>query len=821
MDTVFQDFRYGLRTLRKSRGFTTIAVLTLALGLGANTAIFGILYALLLRSLPAPRPDRLVELGGIYRNGSKVPLSYGVVREIEQNQRVFSEVLAWTWGRRSNIQKDTRLFLANVRGVSGNYYSALDATPYMGRLIGPEDGSTTAVSAVAVLGYEYWQRQFGGDPKIIGTSIRIEGDPYTIIGVSRRWFTGMTPGELPEIAVPLTAPRFTSFMTQNAILWLWVTARLKDGVTIAQARDQLLSFWRDALAAHPPTTQPGQRLQSFLNMGLDLAPAATGINADLRKHFARPLYVLMGIVTLILLVACVNLANLMLARAAARLGDINVRVALGASRFRIIRQLLIETLLLAAGGALFAIAFASWGSRLLVAFMAHGLTDPILLDVRLDWRLFLFATGAALLTALLISLAPAWRLARQQPADLIRSDRRTMATGSGPLAKVLIVTQIAISLALLLGAGLLLRTFENLRSFDPHFERAGVLDIVLQPQPAMSKKLDMLAYRKDLANQLRAVPGVTSVGFASMDIPAGEDFGWRDSVSFMGDQTQGESGRVASMVIVSPEFFQTLGIPIISGRGFDWQDDAQHPPIAIVDDNLAHRLNTASQVVGMQVRFGVQSEFQGMQIVGVARSARLMDLRDGSAAVIYVPLAQHPQSYDGNLFIRARNPGAAAREVESVIQSAGQEYALKARTLQDTVDQALVEDQVTAMLSSIFAALALLLAGIGLFGLISYDVTRRTREIGIRMALGSQREAILRHIMRESLVLTVVGVLVGTPCALAATRLITHLLFGVTALDGLSFVIAASTLLLAGAIAGYWPARRAMSIDPIVALHYE
>jgi putative ABC transport system permease protein len=275
------------------------------------------------------------------------------------------------------------------------------------------------------------------------------------------------------------------------------------------------------------------------------------------------------------------------------------------------------------------------------------------------------------------------------------------------------------------------------------------------------------------------------------------------------------------MVIVSPEFFQTLGIPIISGRGFDWQDDAQHPPIAIVDDNLAHRLNTASQVVGMQVRFGVQSEFQGMQIVGVARSARLMDLRDGSAAVIYVPLAQHPQSYDGNLFIRARNPGAAAREVESVIQSAGQEYALKARTLQDTVDQALVEDQVTAMLSSIFAALALLLAGIGLFGLISYDVTRRTREIGIRMALGSQREAILRHIMRESLVLTVVGVLVGTPCALAATRLITHLLFGVTALDGLSFVIAASTLLLAGAIAGYWPARRAMSIDPIVALHYE
>jgi predicted permease len=533
----------------------------------------------------------------------------------------------------------------------------------------------------------------------------------------------------------------------------------------------------------------------------------------------------MGIVGLILLVACVNLANLMLARAAARVREINVRVALGASRIRIVRQLLVETAILAGCGAVLALMLASWASRLLVAFMSEGVAAPILLDTRPDWRVVGFATAAAVITALLISLVPAWQLSRQQPAELLRADRRTLATGSGRLAKVLIVAQIAISLTLLLGAGLLLRTFENLRAFDPRFDRAGVLEVALAPQPAKSSspasstKVDSIAYQKELLEQLRTIPGVISVALTSMEIPAG-DYGWRDSVSLMGNDASGESGRIATLAVVSPEFFQTLGIPISSGRGFDWNDDAQHPHVAIVDDTLAKRLNAPTAAVGTRVRFGVQAEFQDMQVVGVARSARLIDLRDASSAVIYVPLTQHLDA-GGILFVRAQNPAELSKQVASVIQSAGQEYAVKSRTLQDAADQSLVEDRVTAMLSTTFAGLALLLAGIGLFGLMSYDVTRRTREIGIRMALGSQRGAIVRLVMSESLVLTILGVVVGAPCAMGATRLIAHLLFGVTPVDRLSFAAAACMLLLVGGVAGYWPARRAIQTDPIIALRCE
>jgi len=398
MQSLRQHVRYGLRLIKQHPGFALVTVLTLAFGIGANTAIFSILDALLLRSLPVWRPDRLVEVAAIYRNGAKVPFSYPTFQELQGNQKVFSSFFGWTGSGDHNVEIDGALSRDSVRRVTGNYYSGLGATPLLGRLIAPEDADSSLGAPVAVIGYEFWNQRFARDPGIIGRVIRIEGSPFTIIGVSRKWFMGMTPGNPTDITVPVTAKPFPD-LTERSLLWIFATGRLRDGITIEQAGEQLRSFWHEALVATAPTTAPGQRLQSWLGMGMETNPAATGINADLREHFERPLHVLMGLSGLILLVACVNLANLALARVVGRTREMSVRVALGATRLEIVRQLLTETLLLSVAGTLLAFAFAIWGSDLLFATIASGLRSPVLLDLRPDWRIFCFTAVAAIGTA--------------------------------------------------------------------------------------------------------------------------------------------------------------------------------------------------------------------------------------------------------------------------------------------------------------------------------------------------------------------------------------------------------------------------------------
>ncbi|HEY6308513.1 MAG TPA: ABC transporter permease [Candidatus Angelobacter sp.] len=817
MRSLRRDVRYGLRLVRRNPLFSAVMVITLALGIGANTAIFSILDALLLRSLPVWQPDRLVEVCAIYRNGSRVPLSFPIFQQLASNQRVFSRLLGWTGGSRRNVEVDGALLLSSVRGVTGNYYGELGASPLLGRLVGPKDAESTSAAPVAVLGYEFWQERFGRDPAVIGKVIRIEGEPFTIVGVSRKWFTGMTPGDAPDITIPLSAGPFAKYTNNRSLLWILATGRLQDGTTAQQARAQLQSFWHETLVQAAPTAVPGQRLQSWLQMGLEVNPETTGVNRDLREHFARPLRVLMGVSILVLLVACVNLASLTLARSAIRSREMSVRMSLGATRLHVARQFLIESVLLSSAAALLAMAFASWTSRLLVAVMGEAASAPVILDLRPDWRVFSYTALVAIGAGVLIALAPAWQTSRQPASAVLQSQERTLATGTGRLGKGLIVTQIALSFILLIGAGLLLRTFENLRSFDPQFHRSGVLQLVLQRRPDAPETADMNSYRKQLLDAVASLPGVSSASFAGLEIPAGDNAKWKDTVSTATADSAGDAGRLAALVNVSPEFFRTLGIPIVAGRNFDWSDDGHHPRVAIVDSNLARRLAPSGDLLGTRVRFGVQPDFQQLQLVGVTRSARLIDMRDPNAFVIYIPSSQQPQ-YNGSLFVRAQNPAGIAKAVEREIQSLGREYAVSTKTLAETSDRALAEDRATAILSSMFAGLALLLAGIGLFGLMSYTVTRRTREIGIRMALGSQQSAILRLVLGESLLLTITGVVIGAPCALAATRLIAHVLFGVEPRDPLTFAIAAGALLAIGAAGGYWPARRAMKTDPIIAL---
>ncbi len=811
--TVIQALRRGIRQLARHPGFTAVAVLSLALAIGANTAIFSLLNALLLRDLPVRHPQSLVELS-VVRRGDKIPFSFPMFRELERGQKVFSGLIGWSFGEMANVELHGVLSLAELRYVTGNYFSELGATPLLGRLIAPDDVTLdgSAPSPVAVISYQYWQRRFGGAADVVGREIAIEGQPFTVIGVTRKWFTGMTTGEAPDVTVPMKATDV------RARLWIFITGRLRDGVSLAQARAQLQSLWPEVRRATTPTEAPGLRRQLFFSMGLDVAPASTGVNRMLRARFTRPLYVLMGIVGLILLIACVNLANLMLARAAARRHETSVRMALGATRWALAREVLTESLTLSAAGAILGLLFAYWASRLLVGLMTRGYRAPLILNLNPDGRVLALAAGSALLTGILFGVAPAWRRSREDPASVLQRGTRSMASGTGKLGKALVVTQIGLSVILVVGAGLLARSFRKLCSLDPGLEE-NVLEVALYPRPGGYEKLDMNGFRRQLTQEVLGLPGVVSAGISDSSVPALR--GWEDTVSTLPAPANPNAGPMAKEAMASPGFFRTLGIGLVSGRDFDWNDDPRHPRVAIVSRGLAERLFPSAQAVGQHIRFGFMPEFQDLEVVGVASDARIFDLHQKAEAVIYLPSLQH-QTQFGYLFVRTvETPGALAKAVAHQIELLGHAYALSTNTIAQEVDQALVEERVVALLSGFFAALALLLASVGVYGLMSYTVTRRTREIGIRSALGARQTTVLWLILRDALALGLGGIALGIAGALASNRLIAGLLFGISPRD-LPTIVGVSLLLLGVALfSSYLPARRASHIDPTAALRAE
>lgn len=827
MGTFWHDLHYTVRVLARNRGLTAAALLSLALGIGANTAVFSLIDTLLLRNLPVRHPEQLVELSSVRRDG-KIPFSFPMFREVERGQRVFSGLIGWSPGGMCNVEVNGVLSQEHVRAVTGNYYSELGVSPLLGRLITPEDvnlhnGST---SQVAVLGYEFWQSRFGSAPGVVGKTIRIEGQLFAILGVTRKWFAGMTPGEPPEVTIPITAQaliwgRSVQGLDDRSLLWVFPTGRLKDGITIEQARAQLQSFWPDVLAATTPTQTPGLRLQTFLSMGLDVAPAATGIAKDLRSKFARPLYVLLGIVGLILVVACVNLANLMLARAAARSHEMSVRVALGASRWMLARQVLTESLTLSLAGALLGLAFAYWGSRFLVSLMAQAYLAPLTFDLRPDLRVLTVTAGAAILTGILLGLAPAWRASREDPSLVLQQNARSSAGGVGRLSKALLVTQVALSVVLLVGAGLLVGSFERLSSIEFGFQKENLLEIALNHRPGGYQDLDMNAYHSQLIRRISGLPGVRSVGFSDGSVPNPE--GWRYTAAAMSGDSSAPVDLMANLAIISPGFFRTLGIALLRGRDFEWTDDEHHPHLAIVSNSLATQLFPNGNAIGQRIRFGVTPELQNLEIVGIASDARVFDLRDTSAPVVYVSGLQLPKGSQWSfLFVRTNEPPEAiAKPLVDEIELLGHEYVSRTRTVAQVADQFLVPERVTAVLSGFFAVLALLLASVGLYGLMSYAVARRTREIGIRAALGAKRENILWMVLRETLALALLGLALGVPCALAASRLIASMLFGVSPSDLPTMAGVSLLLLIVALVAGYLPARHASVIDPAVALRSE
>ena len=839
---LWENLSYALRVLRKSPGFTAVAVLSLGLGIGANTAIFTLINALLLRDVSVREPERLVEVSPVRCENAritadvsrascsqfdrKISFSYPMYRELERQQRVFSAVIGWSSGfDLARVEVNGALSQNEVFAVSGNYHSELGATPLLGRLLTPEDADPRSGSTlrVAVLGYEFWQRRFAGAPDAIGKQIRIEGTPFTIIGVTRKWFTGLSTGEPPEITIPITAqplvdPLAFKRIDDRSLLWVMVTGRLKHGVTIDQAHTQLESFWPDLLAATASTPTPGLRRQRFLSMGLDVSAARTGVAPELRAQFTRPLYLLLGIVGLILVVACVNLANLMLARAAARAQEMSVRVALGASRSQLAGRVLTESLTLSLGGAFLGIGFAYWGSGVLVTLMTEGALTRVTLDLRPDVRVLALTMAAAILTAVLFGLAPAWRSARQDPAAVLQRNKRSFASGGNRLSQALIVVQVSLSLILLLGAGLLMKSFQKLHSLDLGFAKHSLLEVSVQGRPEGRAKADARPYHQQLIERITRLPGVRAVGFAQGFLPSPE--GWHEEVSAATGDWSRASDVMADAALVSPDFFRTIGIALLRGREFDWTDDEEHPLVAMVSRSLAQRLFPKGDAIGQRIRFGVMPDLQALEIVGVAADARIFRLREAAAPVLYIPCLQHPNWTDwSTVFVRTKeDPGKLATSVRREVESLGQEYIVSTKTAEQVASESLASERVNALLSSFFAGLALLLASIGLYGLMSYAVTRRTREIGVRVALGAQQRRVRWMILRETLALTLLGIAIGIPSGLAATRIIASMLFGLSSSDLSTIVTACLSLLAVALFAGYLPARKASNIDPMLAL---
>jgi predicted permease len=821
MGSVYRDFSYGLKSFSRNPLFACVFVAALAVGIGAAISVFTVIDALVLRPLPVPHPEQLVDLTANYRGHSRIPISYPMFAELERRQRAFTNICGWTAGLTFSVDINGAVSLSDVRSVTGNYYSVLGANALFGRLINPGDTQGGQVSQIAVIGYELWKERFAGDPSAIGKTIHIDGRLFTVIGVTQKWFTGVTVGSPPEITVPAGALRSYDLQSRG-LLWLFVTGRLAGGDTIEHASAQLQSFWPRLLEATVPTESGGERRQSFLSMGLQLDPVATGAKlegGDLRARVQRPLDLLLGIVALILMVICVNLASLTLARATHRRQEISTRIALGASPWQAVRQFVAETLVLSCAGALLALPLSYWGSQLLIALMTRGQTVPALLDVRPDWRIFSCAACAAIFTGLLTGLVPAWQLSRQHPGSMLQQSVRTLGRGTGRLGRALIISQVAISLILLQTAGLFLRTLQSLKSFNPGFDKASVTELDLTPVPGGYQGVDKDSYRKQLTEAVAGLPSVRSVAFSNTPILAG-DVVSKEIVSSVPALSPADA-VAAALVIVSPGFFRTLGIPIVTGRDFNWSDDRRHPHAAIIDSSLARQLFPSGNPIGKHIRFGVLPDYQDLEIVGISHSARLLNIRD-SGAFLFLPSPQFGYSEEGGtLLVRGAVGPGFEKTVEREVESFGHEYSTRTTTVAQRSESSMVNEEMTASLSGFFAAVALMVAGFGLFGLLTYSITLRTREIGIRMAMGSQRAGILSLILHEALYLTLIGIGVGLPLAIAASRIFANMLFALSFADPMTLSTASLMLILTGLLAGLLPAIRAMRLEPMAALRHE
>ncbi|MBV9767253.1 MAG: ABC transporter permease [Acidobacteriaceae bacterium] len=814
-----REIVYTCRLLLKSPVVTAVAVISIALGIGANTAIFSLMNALMLRPLPVSEPNQLVSVSTVIAddpNGDE-GFSSIMAQEITKSQQVFSSVLSYfDLGDMSTFEANGIRFAGSLDQVDGNYYSTLGVQPFLGRLIRPSDVARDEGTSepVAVITYRCWESRYDADPAIVGKTIRIDGRPSAIIGVSPKSFNGLIIDGSSEVTVPIATPGAPVYRGRDT-LWLHLVGRLKPGITVEQARAQLTALWPHIQENTVPETYDAVRRARFFTRRIRVESSATGVSY-LRPRFSRPLILLMGLVALVLLIACVNLANLMLARAAGRQQEIGIRVALGAGQWQLLRQLLIESLMLSLAGAALGLLIAVSASRFLANMLWTGYV-PLTLELGPNLRVLGFTAGVAILTAILFGVAPALKAMRTDPAIVLREKSRAVIGGAGLIRKILVSGQIALALVLVIGAMLLTRSLGNLRATNLGFESGRLLVMQLIRQPGRAKIVNRAAYYQQLATQISGVPGVESATY-SYGAPTS-----RYEVKEQIFIPSASSPPLEAVVeFIGPNFFRTLGMHVLAGREFDWRDNENSPHVVVLSESLAGRLFPNQNPIGQKIDLGPRPEHKGMQVVGVVNSASLWRPQSQKPLAVYMALLQEPRYNDPLVVLRAaQDPATLKNAAQHAVESLGQHYPLRIETLEERWNVFLAEQRVTAMLSGCFGALALLLASVGIYGVMSYAVARRTSEIGVRMALGAERGSVLALVLREVMWLSLAGTAIGIPVALATSHLVSGMLFGLSSSDPASIASAVALLIIVAIIAGYLPARRASRIDPMSALRAE
>jgi predicted permease len=825
-----QDLRYATRMLIKSPGFTLVTVLTLALGIGANTGLFSLVNSILLGNLPVQHPEELavVKYTNPRSEGVDDDFSYPMYQALRDKNSVFVNVLT-----RSGVDFNASYGGQSERAVgemiSGNYFETLGVQPFLGRLIGPEDDRIPGAHPVAVLSYGYWQRRFGSDPSIVGKNLILNNNPIRVIGITPPRFYGTELANNPDIRVPIMMATVFRPVPANRLQnprhsWITLMARRKPEVTLAQAQASLDILYHQVLEEE--LQEQGSSVNAHdkaqrLSSRIQLEPGNQGF-AHLRGEMERPLLLMFGVTGIVLLVACANLANLLLARNAKRKQEIAVRLAIGAGRGRLIRQWLTESLLLSILGGSAGVVVAYWAKTALIGFLPADVGAN--LHAPMDLLVLSFALFASVATGLFFGLVPALQISHTAVSGALRDDPPSIASGERflSLRSALIFLQVALSLPLLIGAGLFLHSLQNLRGVKTGFVKENVFLATLNPSMNGYPKERIKSLYEDILVGVRSLPGVRAASLTTASVISG---GWdQDSVKVEGYTPGQDEDMSPNDAIISPGYFATLGIPFVEGRDFTEQDTASRPKVAIINETMAHYFFGKNDPLGKKI--GTSDDPKAppdIEIIGVVKDAKYVHLSEAPRRHFYTPLAQETGLFDMTLQVRtAGDPEKIGDLVRAQVHRLDANLPLYATTtLEIQIDNSLTQERLLTWLSSLFGLLATLLASLGLSGVVAFSVARRTREIGIRMALGAQPGNILRHVVSHMATLVMVGMIAGLAAAFGLSRVLASMLFEVRSLDALAFAGACLLLGAVATLAAYLPARRATRVDPVVALRYE
>jgi len=806
-----QDLQYAIRVLRKAPVFTTAAVLTLALGIGANSAIFNILHALVLRSLPVSDPERLV----VVTRNETVSSPYPLFVELRDHSQTLEGVLAFRT-ESMRLTKDGETERAMGVLVSGTYFEVLGLRSSIGTAITTKDdqipGSGGPRGPVAVLSHSYWMRRFGGRQDVLGTRILLNGYPFTVVGVSSPRFSGTEVGVSPDVFAPMMMqdallPSLGKALTQPRNQWLRIFGRLKPGMETRQAEAELTTllhqynekYW---LSGGITDTAARRRL---VEQKIVLLPGSTGVSG-LRSQYAKPLWVLMSVVAMVLLIACANVAGLLLSRATARRAEIAVRLSLGAGRSRLIAQLFSESFLLAVAGAGSGLILSRWMRDILIRYLPAGRA----IDVPMDWSILLFTLAAGIGTALVFGLLPAFQTTSVDVASAIKGTNMTTRSARMSFRKLLVVIQVSLSCLLLIGAALFLRSLHNLLTVDPGFARQNILIASVESGPGLDARL---------LEGAKHLPGVVSAGLADSP-PLGISTGWMVFIAGY-TPTTNEPAQTPWVGFISPGYFDTMGIPLLLGRDIDEHDMMTKRNVMVVNETFARHFFGRDNPVGR--RLGMKEGVYDWEIIGIVKDSKYTGLREEPTRMMYVPARPGPWASRTVVHLRTSgNPAALASALRQKVHELDKTATISnVHTVQDELDRSLSRERLLGTITSLFGALALLLAVIGLYGLVAYGVARRTREFAIRIAVGAKAGAIVRLVLREAVWLLAAGTTIGLAAVWVLGRVISGMLFGIEAGDTLSAVVAVLVLAVVALVAAWIPARRASRIHPMAALKYE